>query len=92
VESELIWWTGLAPWKFEFPFPGILTPTLILQIEKYDAWTKTYATWKGANADKAALLEKFQKKEVMSAADMFKNIPAFDQVPPPPPTDRDHQL
>jgi len=48
-------------------------------VEKYDAWTKTYATWKGANADKAALLEKFQKKEVMSAADMFKNIPAFDQ-------------
>ncbi|KAJ1469588.1 Transketolase, thiamine diphosphate binding domain-containing protein, partial [Baffinella frigidus] len=71
-------------------------------VEKYDAWTKTYGAWKAANADKAAMLEKFQKKEtygawkaanaakaamlekfqkkeVMSAADMFKNIPAFDQ-------------
>jgi len=22
---EMIWWTGLAPWEFEFPFPGSLT-------------------------------------------------------------------
>ena len=22
---EIIWWTGLAPWEFEFPFPGSLT-------------------------------------------------------------------
>jgi len=21
----MIWWTGLAPWEFEFPFPGSLT-------------------------------------------------------------------
>ena len=21
---EMIWWTGLAPWQFEFPFPGSL--------------------------------------------------------------------
>ena len=20
----IIWWTGLAPWEFEFPFPGSL--------------------------------------------------------------------
>merc|ERR1719199_1613793 len=48
-------------------------------VEKYDAWKKTYGDWKGTNGDKAALLEKFQKKEVMSAADMFKAIPEFDQ-------------
>ena len=23
----MIWWTGLAPWEFEFPFPGSLTST-----------------------------------------------------------------
>ena len=22
---EMIWWTGLAPWEFGLPFPGILT-------------------------------------------------------------------
>ena len=22
--SEMIWWTGLAPWEFEFSFPGSL--------------------------------------------------------------------
>jgi len=22
---EMIWWTGLAPWEFEVPFPGSLT-------------------------------------------------------------------
>ena len=21
---EMIWWTGLAPWEFEIPFPGSL--------------------------------------------------------------------
>ena len=26
---EMIWWTGLAPWKFEFPFPGSLMFTFL---------------------------------------------------------------
>jgi len=25
----MIGWTGLAPWKFEFPFPGSLTSTFL---------------------------------------------------------------
>ena len=25
----IVRWTGLAPWKFEFPFPGSLTPTFL---------------------------------------------------------------
>ena len=25
----MIWWTGLAPWEFEFPFPGSLVPILL---------------------------------------------------------------
>jgi len=25
----MIRWTGLAPWGFEFPFPGSLTPTFL---------------------------------------------------------------
>ena len=25
----MIWWTGLAPWEFEFPFPGSLTSTFM---------------------------------------------------------------
>ena len=25
----MIWWTGLAPWKFQFPFPGSLTSTFL---------------------------------------------------------------
>jgi len=30
---EMIWWTGLAPWKFESPFPGSLISTfLILEV------------------------------------------------------------
>jgi len=27
----MFWWTGLASWEFEFPFPGSLTFTLSLQ-------------------------------------------------------------
>ena len=27
VSIEMIRWTGLAPWEFEFPFPGSLTST-----------------------------------------------------------------
>jgi len=26
----MIRWTGLAPWQFEFPFPGILTSGLVV--------------------------------------------------------------
>ena len=26
---EMIWWTGLAPWEFEFPFPGSLISTFL---------------------------------------------------------------
>jgi hypothetical protein len=26
---EMIWWTGLAPWKFEFSFPGSLISTFL---------------------------------------------------------------
>ena len=26
---EMIWWTGLAPWEFEFPFPGSLASTFL---------------------------------------------------------------
>ena len=24
---EMIWWTGLAPWEFQFPFPGSFPST-----------------------------------------------------------------
>ena len=27
---EMIWWTGLAPWEFEFPFPGSLISTFLV--------------------------------------------------------------
>ena len=26
----MIWWTGLAPWEFAFPFPGSRIPTLLV--------------------------------------------------------------
>ena len=25
----MIWWTGLAPWEFEYPFPGSLICTFL---------------------------------------------------------------
>ena len=28
----MIRWTGLAPWEFEFPFPGSLTSTFVVQV------------------------------------------------------------
>ena len=30
----MIRWTGLAPWEFEFPFPGSLTSTFLAQREE----------------------------------------------------------
>ena len=32
---EMIWWTGLAPLVFEFPFPGSLTSTLLVPISTF---------------------------------------------------------
>jgi len=28
----MIRWTGLAPWECEFPFPGSLTSTFLVQV------------------------------------------------------------
>ena len=33
---EMIWWTGLAPWKFEFPFLGSLISTFLVPTAKFD--------------------------------------------------------
>jgi len=30
---ETIWWTGLAPWNFEFPFPDGLTSTFLARAD-----------------------------------------------------------
>ena len=30
----MIRWTGLAPWEFEFPFPGSLTSTFLVTLTK----------------------------------------------------------
>ena len=30
---EMIWWTGLAPWEFEFSSPGSLISTIPVQAE-----------------------------------------------------------
>ena len=30
--SEMIWWTGLAPWEFEFPFPGSIISTFLASL------------------------------------------------------------
>ena len=30
----MIRWTGLAPWEFEFPFPGSLTSTFLGRLER----------------------------------------------------------
>ena len=35
VVIEMIWRTGLAPWEFEFPFPGNLTSILLRERAKY---------------------------------------------------------
>ena len=32
---EMIWWTGLAPWEFEFPFPGSLTSTFLISVTSF---------------------------------------------------------
>ena len=30
----MLWWTGLAPWEFEFPFPGSLIYTFLTRDPK----------------------------------------------------------
>ena len=47
---EMIWWTGLAPWEFEFLFPGSLTYTFLvltcqIQMEILKAFSPESAIW-----------------------------------------------
>ena len=39
----MIWWTGLAPWEFEFPFPGSLISAFLGL--GYLAVSKGQSTW-----------------------------------------------
>jgi len=34
-------WTGLAPWEFEFPFPGSLTSTFLMRRENHFSYFGT---------------------------------------------------
>ena len=47
--------------------------------DKVAAWNKTMDAWKAANADKAALLDKLVKKELMTAEEMFAKIPEISK-------------
>jgi len=47
--------------------------------EKVAAWNKTMAAWKSANKDKAALLDKLVKKELLTAEEMFAKIPEISK-------------
>jgi hypothetical protein len=39
---EMIWWIGLAPWEFEFPFPGSLIPTFLERLSIHSTFRFTY--------------------------------------------------
>jgi len=41
----MIRWTGLAPWEFEFPFPGSLTSTFLVVDCKVRPWYKFITRW-----------------------------------------------
>ena len=32
---KMIWWTSLAPWEFEFPFPGSLVSTFLRWVNEF---------------------------------------------------------
>ena len=38
---EIIWWTGLAPWDFEFSFPGSLISIFLILNRLY--WNSDFA-------------------------------------------------
>ena len=38
----MIRWTGLAPWEFEFPFPGSLTSTFLSSAKTNEVFTKEF--------------------------------------------------
>ena len=46
---QMFWWTGLAPWEFEFPFPASHTSTFQgwyqLNIQKWRLRTSTDNLW-----------------------------------------------
>ena len=57
VIIEMIRWTGLAPWEFEFPFPGSLISTFITQVPRREVMAmKQEASAFGAQCDDALTL------------------------------------
>ena len=45
----MIWWTGLALWEFEFPFPGSLALTFLVQAAYIN---EKEAEWRAAEAQR----------------------------------------
>ena len=63
----MIRWTGLAPWEFEFPFPGSLTSTFLAQREELFRfeflaqliWVRHSTLPRGGAAAKRLLIQSF---------------------------------
>ena len=85
----MIWWTGLAPWEFEWPFPGSRIATF-LEDERLN-WVKLRRdhpppTWPGVSRRGGHLLrsECFQWQGLMDFGAKLDSIVAFGDRRNPP--------
>lgn len=63
-------------WRID---PVALFSSVCVFLSRYDEWQATYAEWKKANPDKAAMLQDGIDKKTPSVEELMAAIPEFDQ-------------
>ena len=79
--NKMIWWTRLAPWEFEFSFPGSLISTFLASGSNRDWSMNHFLGWHALNS-------RVPSGEMANLQPRFSRIPSCSHGPPAP-TDND---
>ena len=77
TESVLIRWTGLAPWDFEFPFPGSLTSTFLVGRAHLSSATERNGGGRAPMRQSAAAVDLLVPATTRSRHFTFRSIVSF---------------
>jgi len=73
----MIRWTGLAPWEYEFPFPGSLTSTFLGK-DAYHVFRIRYWTTEGTPPPGLCLLQELMRAAPSSSSSVLSRLELSD--------------
>jgi len=68
------------PWEVSSATRDFFKGVQNAKVEKYNKWQEVFKAWEKANGDKAKTLKSFVAGQTLTAEEMIKKIPEFDQT------------